>query len=145
MSPEKNESLRRQLESMEVAQQGISGAKRQGARQLGTLCILLAVVLGALHGLLHVFNPERNLGAFFVLCAAAVLAILALTFGYQFLRRLLPAGFGRKYLIGLGMSLLLYGLGLGLITAGLGAMVVVLLAIVVAMPLLFVGIWMVRQ
>lgn len=134
-----------QLHLMQQARQRMSEARTRGARQLGALCILLGLVLGVLHGLLHVFNPPANLKLFFVLCGAAALAIMVLCIGYQRLHRLMPAGFGRRYLLGLLLSLLLYGAGLFFITAQLPVPVVLLMAAIVALPLVLTGCLMVRR
>uniref|UniRef100_UPI002436F1A1 hypothetical protein n=1 Tax=Arthrobacter sp. JCM 19049 TaxID=1460643 RepID=UPI002436F1A1 len=61
------------------------------------LSVLLGLLLGALHVLLHFFTPQRSLTSFWVLCAAAAVAITVLALGYRRLHRVLPAGFGRRY------------------------------------------------
>lgn len=145
MSDDAELTPQEQLAVFAGAQGKVATESKRGARQLGITCILLGLVLGTLHGLLHVFTPDRGLGAFFVLCAVAVLVIVVLSLGYQKLHRFLPLGFSKRYLWSLFLSIGIYGLALTLITTPMPWFVVALLGLAVALPLLLGGLWMVKK
>ncbi|WP_404288700.1 hypothetical protein [Glutamicibacter arilaitensis] len=128
-----------QLTALENAQRSMTSVTARGARQLGLTCIMLGVVLGALHSLLHIFSPEQGLPAFFVLTGAAVLAMIGLSLGYLKVRRVLPHGFSKKYLLSLFLSIGIYALTLTLITTPMPFIATVLLGLAVALPLLIGG------
>ena len=73
------------------------------------------------------------------------MAITVLALGYRRLHRVLPAGFGRRYLVALAASLVLYAGLLALIMTPMPLAVVLLLGAVVALPLAVAGGWMIRQ
>lgn len=145
MSFGEREEAARQLAAVQAAQRALAAPRRAGARQIGWLSVLLGLLLGALHVLLHFFTPQRSLTSFWVLCAAAAVAITVLALGYRRLHRVLPAGFGRRYLVALAASLVLYAGLLALIMTPMPLAVVLLLGAVVALPLAVAGGWMIRQ
>lgn len=134
-----------QLAAVQAAQRALASPRGAGARQIGWLSVLLGLLLGALHVLLHFFTPQRSLTGFWVLCATAAVAITVLALGYRRLHRVLPAGFGRRYLVALAASLVLYAGLLALIMTPMPLAVVLLLGAVVALPLAVAGGWMIRQ
>lgn len=131
-----------QLAAIERIQQRMAITSRSGARQLGALCILLGIALGALHVLLHFFTPSENLPGFFVLCAFAALVILAAILWYQKAHRVLPRGLVRPYFWSLSASLLLYCAALALIEIAMTGILTGLIGLVVALPLILAGWWM---
>lgn len=145
MSSEQEANLEGQLVAFDRARQSIGPAISRGARQLGLYCLVLGVILGLLSGLLHVYRPERSLFAFFALCLISIVSIMALTVVYQKVHSVLPRSFTRNYLIGMFVSFLLYGLGLMTLGYALPWFLVVVLGIVVAAPMICVGLWMVKK
>lgn len=145
MNHEIEPTAEEQLAAFENAQREMTQVVAQGAKQIGMLCVLLGLVLGTLHGLLHVYNPERSLSAFFILVGAAVLAIFGLSFGYLKVRSVLPRGLSKTYLVSLFASFGIYAVTLSLITTPLPAIVVALLGLAVALPLVIGGVWMMKR
>lgn len=145
MNRESEPSAAEQLAAFENAQREMTPVAKRGAKQLGMLCVSLGLVLGALHGLLHVYHPERSLTAFFILVGAAVLASIALSFGYLKVRSVLPRGLSKAYLLSLFASYGIYAITLTLITTPMAAFLVVLLGVAVALPLLLGGVWMMKR
>lgn len=135
-----------QLGAIEAARQQLGPQQERGRRQLAGLCIGLGALLGAMHLVVVVFPPQRSLPAFLIACAVIVLAILALTFGYLRVRRLMPAGGGQRYLIALMISMVLYAASI-LIVVRIAEPVpiAVLVAVVIAAPLTFAGIRELRR
>lgn len=141
-----NDSADEQLAAIRAAQGQLGPAQGRGRRQLAGLCIGLGVLLGAMHLIIVVLPPGRELRGFQIACAVVVAAILLLTFGYVRVRRVVPRGGGRRYLVALMASLLLYMAALVLVlVVGETLPVAFGVAVVIAAPLVIAAVREVRQ
>lgn len=145
MNREDELNVREQLSALGKVQDDLAPIAARGARQLGMLCVSLGLALGILHGLLHVFNPERSLNAFFILTGVSIAAIIGLCAGYLKLHKVLPRGLSSKYLLGLFGSIAIYAATLALIATPMSSILVALLGLAVAIPLLICGVWMIKR
>lgn len=135
-----------QLAAIRAVEGQMGPAQARGRRQLAGLCIGLGVLLGAMHLIVVAVPPDENLPAFLVACGVVVVAILLLTFGYVRVRRIRPAGGGRRYLVALMASVVLHSAALLLVLlVGETLPIAIGVAVVIAAPLLIAAIWELRR
>ncbi|OMH35062.1 hypothetical protein [Tersicoccus sp. Bi-70] len=109
-------------------------------RHLGWFSTVLALLIGAAHTVPVVFPPQASLPAFLVAMGLWVVAVLLLTYAYLRTRSATPRGGGRRYTVGLLVTMALYLAGLAL-TPWETWPVAILIGLLIAAPLTIAGWW----
>ena len=128
------------------AEHRLGPLQRRGRRQLAWLSVALGALLGCMHVTIVVFPPQRGIPAFLIACGVVIAAIMLLMIAYLRVRRVIPAGGTRRYLGGFAISMLLYlGALVLFIVTDETVKVAVVVALVVAAPLVITGLRGVRR
>lgn len=132
-----------QLSALDASAARLVGVQHGAGRRLAWFCTALALMIGAAHVIPSVFRPDESLPAFLVAMGVYVVAVLALTWWYLRTRTATPLGGGRRYVVGLAGTLVLYTASLILVTQTARETwpVAILVGLVIAAPLVMAGWW----
>lgn len=129
-----------QLSALDASAARLAGVQHRAGYRLAWFCTALALLIGAAHVIPSVFRPEESLPAFLTAMGLYVVAVMALTWWYLHSRRATPLGGGRRYLIGLAATFVLYAASMVLMGRESWP-VAVLVGLVIAAPLVIAGWW----
>lgn len=132
--------LTAQLAALRGPEARLAEVRHRAARRLAWFCTALALLIGAAHVVPAVFRPDESLPAFLAAMGVYVVAVLVLTWGYLRSRQVTPRGGGRRYLIGLLITIVLYLAALALLGRETWP-VAILVGLVIAAPLAIAGWW----
>ncbi|MGM7669514.1 hypothetical protein [Microbacterium sp. A93] len=129
-----------QLSALDVPAARLAGVQHRARRRLAWFCTALALMIGAAHVIPSVFRPDESLPAFLTAMGVYVVAVLGLTWWYLRTRTATPLGGGRRYVIGLAATFVLYAASMALMGRETWP-AAILVGLVIAAPLVIAGWW----
>lgn len=138
--PEEPLAAAAQLSALRGPAVRLAGVQQRAHRRMAWFCTALALLIGTAHVVPSVFRPDVSLPAFLTAMGVYVAAVLVLTAWYLRTRRATPLGGGRRYLIGLTATFVLYAASMALMGRETWP-VAILVGLVIAAPLVMAGWW----
>lgn len=127
-----------QLALLEGSHAKLAAVRTQAHRHLAWFATALGLLIGAAHVVPSVFRPDESLPAFLTAMGVYVVAVLVVTVWYLRTRTATTLGGGRRYLLGLAITMVLYAGALTLLGRETWPVALVV-GLVIAAPLVIAG------
>ncbi|MGW9550957.1 hypothetical protein ACWG8W_07880 [Citricoccus zhacaiensis] len=138
--PERPLTPAEQLALLEGSHAKLAAVRTRAHRRLAWFATALGLLIGAAHVVPSVFRPDASLPAFLTAMGVYVVAVLVLTVWYLRTRTATTLGGGRRYLLGLAITMVLYAGALTLLGRETWPVALVV-GLVIAAPLVIAGWW----